>query len=387
MLRQDRKRDLHGGVCAYIKEGYCIYKHLKELNCRDEHESLWLHLRPTRLPRGFSCIIAAVIYHPLKSDDRSFREHLFQSLTLVESKYPNCGILVTGDFNRLYIGCLLRHFRLNQIVKEHTRNDATLDLILTNMHDHYSPPQPFAPLGLSDHDVVVATPLHGKRINNTKKTITKRDLRASSKVSMGRFLNGIDWSIFFSPLEGCKEMWNVFSKVVRTGLDILMLEKQFRICTADASWMTQRVKALILKRQKAFTMHGPESSQFKYLRNHVNREGKACRARYYQSKVQQLKGKNPKKWWVEVKRLSGAKSRNGDLVNLKNIEQFSSLSGPDQANAINSAGVSRASSSLQVTRATWLLPPGGHTQIFNCQRRTCTEGLGESQSKQSVRAR
>ena len=112
VLRQDRKRDSHGGVCAYIKEDYCRYKHLKELNCCDEHESLWLHLRPTRLPRGFSCIIAAVIYHPPKSDDRSFREHLFQSLTLMESKYPNFGILVTGDFNRFDIGCLLRHFRL-----------------------------------------------------------------------------------------------------------------------------------------------------------------------------------------------------------------------------------------------------------------------------------
>ena len=89
-------------------------------------------------------------------------------------------------------------------------------------------------------------------------------------------------------------MWKVFSKVVRIcGLDILMPEKQFRICTADTLRMTQRVKALILKRQKAFTMHGPESSQFKYLRNLVNQERKAC---YYESKVQQLKGKNPKKW-------------------------------------------------------------------------------------------
>ena len=101
--------------------------------------------------------------------------------------------------------------------------------------------------------------------------------------------------------------------------------------------MTQRVKALILKRQKAFTIHGPESTQFKYFRNLVNRERKACRARYYESKVQQLKGENPNKWWDEVKLLSGAKSRNGDLVDLINIEQFSSLSGPDQANAINSA--------------------------------------------------
>ena len=101
--------------------------------------SLWLHLRLTRLKRRFSCIIAAVIYHPPKSDDRSIRKHLFQSLTLVESKYPNCRILVTGDFNRLDISGLLRHFRLKQIVKVLTRKDATLDLILTNMHEYYSP--------------------------------------------------------------------------------------------------------------------------------------------------------------------------------------------------------------------------------------------------------
>lgn len=40
VLRQDRKRDSHGGMCAYIKEGYCRYKHLKELHCYGEHESL-----------------------------------------------------------------------------------------------------------------------------------------------------------------------------------------------------------------------------------------------------------------------------------------------------------------------------------------------------------
>ena len=251
LLHQDRKRESHGGVCAYIKEGYCRYNYLKQLNCCDEHESLWLHLRPTCLPREFSCIIAAVIYHPPRSDKRSIREHLFSSLTLMESKYPNCGILVTGVFYRLDISGLLRHFRLKQIVKVRTWKDATLDLILTNMHEYYSPLQPFAPFGLSDHSV--ATPLQGKRINNTKKTITKRDLRASTKASMGRFLNRIDWSILFAPLEGCEEMWNTFTEAVRTGLDILMPEKQCRVCTADAPWMTQRVKALILKRQKAFT--------------------------------------------------------------------------------------------------------------------------------------
>ena len=31
VLRLDRKRDSHGDVCAYIKEGYCRYKLLRPI--------------------------------------------------------------------------------------------------------------------------------------------------------------------------------------------------------------------------------------------------------------------------------------------------------------------------------------------------------------------
>ena len=337
VVRHDRQERMHGGVCAYIREGKYRYKHLKDLNCCDEHEGLWLHIRPNRLPRGFSCIIAAALYHPLKVDDRSFREHLFQSLSLVVSEYPNCGILVTGDFNRLDISGLLGHFRLKKIVKVPTRRDATLDLIMTNMHEHYSAPQAFPPFGLSDHNTVVANALHGKRNNNSKKTITKRDLRDSSKAAMGRYLNLFDWQLLFAPLISCEEMWNMFSEVVRTGLDILMPEKKYRVCAADPPWMTQSLKSLILKRQKAFNTQGPDSVLFRHFRNVVNRERKVCRGRYYESKVQQLKGENPRRWWDEVKRLSGAKTKGGDLISQINIDHFSDLSKPEQANAINAA--------------------------------------------------
>ncbi len=107
---------------------------MDELNCCENHEILWLYLRPDRLPRGFSCIIAGLVYHRPSGDASSICDHLFNSLTMAESKYPNCGILVTGDFNRLNINNLLNHFRLKQIVKVHTRKDAILDLMLTNMH-------------------------------------------------------------------------------------------------------------------------------------------------------------------------------------------------------------------------------------------------------------
>ena len=132
-------------------------------------------------------------------------------------------------------------------MKVATRKDATLDLILTNMHEHVRPIQ----------------------------------------------------------LVSCEEIWHTSSDVVSTGLDILMPGKQYGVCTADAPWMTRKVKSLILKRQKAFNTHGPESVQFKFFRNLVNRERKDCRGWYYESKVQQLEGENPKNWWDEVMRLSG----------------------------------------------------------------------------------
>ena len=102
-------------------------------------------MRPDRLPRGTSCLIAAVIYHPKQSNsnDLSLREHLFNSLSAAEAKYQNCAFIICGDFNRFNTKSLENHFRLKQIVKVPTRKDATLDLVLTNLHIHYAEPEVF----------------------------------------------------------------------------------------------------------------------------------------------------------------------------------------------------------------------------------------------------
>ena len=88
VLRRDRNRDDHGGVCTYIKDDKYNYKQINELTCCEDHETSWIYLRPKRLHRGFSCIIIGVVYHPPRADARSIRDHLFNSLTLAESKYP-----------------------------------------------------------------------------------------------------------------------------------------------------------------------------------------------------------------------------------------------------------------------------------------------------------
>ena len=168
----------------YIKETHYKYKCLDDLNCCDDHECLWIYLRPTRLPRGLTCVITSVIYHPPGADGALLLDHLFYTLTLAESKYPNCGIIVTGDFNRLDVTRLLNHFRLKQIVKIPTRNDVTLHLILTNMHKYYNSPQGYSGFGLSDHNTIIATGENVLPNTNTKKLMTVRDTRKSRKLEM-----------------------------------------------------------------------------------------------------------------------------------------------------------------------------------------------------------
>ena len=205
------------------------------------------------------------------------------------------------------------------------------------MHEFYNKPEAHPPFGLSDHNSILVSPKIRDPGTNKGKVIIKRDTRKSSKVAMGRFLGSIDWHALFSALYTCEDMWNLFCKAIHTGLHILMPFKRTQICSADAPWMTQKLKSLILKRQKAFNSRGSESSSFKHYRNLVNRVRKECRAEYYQSKIQNLKEEQPKQWWAEVKRLSGMKLQTNDLVNHIDIEDFSELSSKDQANLINTA--------------------------------------------------
>ena len=130
----------------------------------------------------------------------------------------------------------------------------------------------------------------------------------------------------------------IFQEIIKIGCDLLMPVKKITKNTADAPWMTQNLKSLILKRQRVFTKYGGNSSIFKFFRNAVNRDRKVCKSRYYESRVQaQMKGKNPKGWWREVKRLSGMQSHTRDLLSQLNVPEIESLSLHGKANAINAA--------------------------------------------------
>ena len=111
IIHHDRQTDSHGGVCLYIRDNIGLkFQLLDDIKCCDQHEILWVHLKPKRLPRGFSCNVLVVVYHPRQStaNDNSLQECLFDSLTIVEAQLPSCTFIICGDFNHFNILILKR---------------------------------------------------------------------------------------------------------------------------------------------------------------------------------------------------------------------------------------------------------------------------------------
>ena len=137
-------------------------------------------LRPARLPRGCNSIVVGMLYHLPSASDAAIMEYL-KWLSTIESCYPNCGILIAGDFNRLQTTRLRNNFQLKQMVHFPTRGRRTLDLILTNISEYYQDPIERPPFGLSDHASIELQPKERAHVKQPTITIKARDLRPSKR--------------------------------------------------------------------------------------------------------------------------------------------------------------------------------------------------------------
>ena len=193
LVRRDRMDIPHGGVCTYIKKGlnYTVLYDLYD----DKIEAIWLQLRPSRLPRGISCIIVDNVYHPQTDkgvSDSEILDYLYNSMSTIESRFLNSGVLTTGDFNRLDTSRFKNAFKLKQIVKFPTRGNQTLDLVLTNIKEFYEKPIKRPAFGFSDHVTVELQPLSRCKTQPSKRTIITRDQRESYRVALSIYLENVN---------------------------------------------------------------------------------------------------------------------------------------------------------------------------------------------------
>ena len=159
LFRKDRGVGRGGGICVYLSNTIPCKRRLDLEN--PIFECLWLTLRPKRLPRPLSGIAICVVYHPPGRSTESHKElndYLINTTDRLRNEHPDYRLVLLGDFNDFDCGNLVSHHSLKQVVQQPTRDSATLDLILTNMYNLYSSPTIHAPLGSSDHDIVLWQP-------------------------------------------------------------------------------------------------------------------------------------------------------------------------------------------------------------------------------------
>lgn len=231
-------------------------------------------------------------------------EYLSTSLTTIESLYPRCGIVLTGDFNCLNVSRLLVQFKLKQLIQAPTCVNSTLNLIITNMPQVYDKnlEQIFPPCGLSDHSVVFLQPKPCPPRNSGPRSTPRRDTRGSRRAALGRYLESVDWSVLDTAV-GCENKLRLFLDFVRTGIDIIMPLKPVKLHVNNAPWITTEFKELIRARDKASSRG--DSDNFRWLRNKVNHERKLCLSRYFNTKVANVKTTKLSQWWGEVKKIAG----------------------------------------------------------------------------------
>ena len=156
---------------------------------------------------------------------------------------------------------------------------------------------------------------------------------------MSRYLQKVDIYTLVSKADNCAEKVSIFESIIQSGLDCVVPLRFKKIHPSDPPWVNPTFKVLIEWRQKAFAEDN--QPKFRFLRNRVNRERKTCRARYYESKVRELKEWKPSAWWNEGKKLSGKSSAVRDAGKLtRSLQHINAESNCDLANLINNTFLS-----------------------------------------------
>ena len=173
--------------------------------------------------------------------------YLIEKLTLIESQYANCGVIMLGDFNHLrhVINKLNHIFNLKQIVPFATRGSNKLDLILTKLQNFYNTLVKRPNFGLSDHATVEVQPKQCVQLPRGQFIVKKRDLRPSSRFAMRLYLQQVDVPILLGTVETCAEKVSLLDTIIKTGLDSVLPLRSKTIHSSEPPWMNPTLRTLL----------------------------------------------------------------------------------------------------------------------------------------------
>ena len=116
-------------------------------------------------------------------------------------------------------------FNLKQIVPFATRGQSKLDLIFINLSAFYDVPNTLPPFGLFDHDTVAVQPLARQDLPKNKILLKSRDLRATNRLAMRKYLADVNLGLLVGSKGPCDEKTLTLETIIKTGMNTLLPPK------------------------------------------------------------------------------------------------------------------------------------------------------------------
>ena len=201
------------------------------------------------------------------------------------------------------------------MVKKATRGKALLDKIVTNIHQFYTEPEISAPVGLSDHNVLIVHP--ESQFKSLRPKLIYRQIRVTSpnaKALVAHDIMNLKWENLYR-MDCCSKQIDYFYTTLRFIIDKHMPIKTIKRFNTDRPWVTDYYLDLIKQRQKAFV--SKNLTDFNKLRNKINRLSKSLKSKYFQKKMENISS-NKKEWWKCTDTILNKSHSSGNLQSLVN---------------------------------------------------------------------
>ena len=335
-----RKNRAPGGGCAifYNEKKFSVLD--LKIPAPSEVENIWAIFTPKEGSLSFGpnhnvkrIAVGSYYVSPRSRYQRETIGHIIDTICTLRAKYDNeVNFLIGGDFNRTEVTDILDCYgALHQIISVPTRNEATLEIILTDLHTLFHPPTTLPPLQVdsgkdgsdSDHETVVFAPKDNSQYRATlkKKTIKTRPLPQSGVLKFDYDLMTYPWDEVFM-CKSVNEQVQIFHDVLRSSLEKHFPEKITKISALDKGWMSPQLKQLHRAMQREFYKNRG-SLKHKRLKSKFKKLKRKSIKSVYSTFVSELKMTDPGRWYSMAKKIGAIKQTNDGDTKVESLSTFS----------------------------------------------------------------
>ena len=362
-----------GGGCAIVYNETRFKVEDLEIQNEEGIESVFAIFTPNNFDHHLQKLkricIGSVYIPPRSKYKQDTIDQIIQVIHYTRAKYDNeVAFTVAGDFNRTdYTDILESYGALQQCVEVGTRqasaDNATLDVILSDLHTHYHPPTTKEPLEVddnkegenSDHDIVIFAPKSDPNfaVKRKKKVVTTRPIPDSQIPAFGRDIQSQSWIEVLEEPDLELKVTN-FHHIITSVRNRHFKQRRVTISNLDKKWMTPELKTLLRKVQREI-LQNRKSRKWRKLKFEFKQKKRKTIKAFHSKFVSDLKSSNPRQFYQMAKRIGAVDQMNTGKLSVKCLAGLSDCASAEAVGQ-SFAAVSAEQSPLDRTQLPAYLP-------------------------------